>query len=531
MYFTEMIKNQKLAFYLFIIIYLVVGIYLSITTGITSDESFEQMNWEENISGIISLFNHGHYDTFLKYLDKYHGIAFHYISQPIQFLTSNYISDLNDVSDYGGLLMSKHSVVFFIFSVSGIYFYKFINKITNNLSFSILSTSLYLLYPYLFGHSLFNMKDIPFLSIWLITSYYFLDIIENIYLEKKVEFKNIFIVSLLAAYLISIRILGVLIFFQVLVSLIILFNIKNIKLKSFVKDNYKNFLISFTLLILFVYSMNPILWLNPYEFINSINYMGNYFNNICTLTLGDCMDSLNLPSSYYFIWLFFKLPILIIAGIIIFPFVEKKIFENNINSIYYGTFCFSVSGIIFIFILFSVNIYDEIRHIMFLLPFIFLIGLTNLYYLNKKISFALSALTVIFFTLENISLNPYQYTWLNSFAKFTKIQKNFEIDYWGVSGKNLSQKISEYVKKNNLRSDICIYGDEFAKDYLIKHGLTCFKRYQQLDSAKIRPALAYKNLRNAKRSNPRDCNLIWDETYNYTFTSKKISVGSVWLCD
>ena len=127
--------------------------------------------------------------------------------------------------------------------------------------------------------------------------------------------------------------------------------------------------------------------------------------------------------------------------------MEKKFLKNNINSIYYGTFCFSVSGIIFIFILFSVNIYDEIRHIMFLLPFIFLIGLTNLYYLNKKISFALSALTIIFFTLENISLNPYQYTWLNSFAKFTKIQKNFEIDYWGVSGKNLSQKISEYVKK------------------------------------------------------------------------------------
>ena len=108
--------------------------------------------------------------------------------------------------------MSKHSVVFLIFFVSGIYFYKFINKITNNLSFSILSTSLYLLYPYLFGHSLFNMKDIPFLSIWLITTYYSLDIIEDIYLEKKIEYKKLFIVSFLAAYLISIRILGVLIF-------------------------------------------------------------------------------------------------------------------------------------------------------------------------------------------------------------------------------------------------------------------------------------------------------------------------------
>ena len=28
--------------------------------------------------------------------------------------------------------------------------------------------------------------------------------------------------------------------------------------------------------------------------------------------------------------------------------------------------------------------------------------------------------------IENFSLNPYQYTWLNSFAKFTNISKNFE---------------------------------------------------------------------------------------------------------
>ena len=74
-------------------------------------------------------------------------------------------------------------------------------------------------------------------------------------------------------------------------------------------------------------------------------------------------------------------------------------------------------------------------------------------------------------------------------------------------------------------------GGEFAKDYLIKHGFSCFKKYQQLDSAKVKPVLAYKNLRNAKRSDPRDCKLIWDETYNYTLYSKKISVGTLWRCD
>ena len=95
----------------------------------------------------------------------------------------------------------------------------------------------------------------------------------------------------------------------------------------------------------------------------------------------------------------------------------------------------------------------------------------------------------------------------------------------------MSKKIIEYADDKNLSKDICIFGDEFAKDYLIKHGFTCFKKYQQLDSAKIKPALAYKNLRNAKRSDPRDCNLIWDETYKYTFYNKKISVGTLWWCN
>ena len=526
-----MLKDKKILFYLLVILYLGIGIYLSITTGITSDESFEQLNWDKNVSGIISLLNFGHYDEFLRYLDKYHGIAFHYISQPIQFFLSNLVSNLNEVSNFGGHLMAKHSTVFLIFSLSGIYFFRLINKITQNLFFSYLSTSLYLLYPYLFGHSLFNMKDIPFLSVWLITTYYFLTIIEDIYFEKKLEYKKLIFISFLTAYLISIRILGILIFLQVLISLIILFNIKDIKLSSFIKNYYKKFSISLFMLVLFVYLMNPIFWLDPYEFVNSIKWMSNYFNNICTLTLGDCMNSLSLPSSYYFIWLFFKLPILIILGIITFPLVEKKIFKNDLHTIYYGTYCFSALAIVFLFILLRVNIYDEIRHIMFILPLLFLVGLINLFFINKKISSFLCILTVIFFVFENISLNPYQYTWLNSFAKFTKIEKNFEIDYWGVSGKNLSKKVIGYTRDNNLSKDICIYGDEFVKDYLIKHGFSCFKKYQQLDSAKVKPVLAYKNLRNAKRSDPRDCKLIWNETYNYTFYSKKISVGTLWRCD
>ena len=525
-----MIKN-KILFYFIIITYLGIGSYLSVTNGITSDEFFEQLNWEKNLSGIKNFLANGNYDDFLKYQDKYHGIAFHYISQPIQFLTYKFVSTLNEVSTSGAYLMSKHFVVFLLFFISGFSFYYLCLKLTNNKFFSFISSSIYLLYPYLFGHAMFNMKDIPFLSLWLISTYFYLTLVEDLFFEKELKYNQIFLVSFFTAFLISIRILGLAILLQYLISLIILFNIKKINLIDFIKENYKKVLSFVLFIFLLIYIMNPVLWHNPLEIINSYKWMSNYFNNICTLTLGDCMSSLSLPSSYYFIWLFFKLPILILLGIVIFPLIEGKIFSQKIVTIYYGTILFSLLSLLFIFILIKINIYDELRHVIFIFPLIFLLSLTNIYYLNKKFFFVTGSLLIIFFIFENKSLNPYQYTWLNSFAKFTNIQKNFEIDYWGVSNKNLQKKIIDYAAKNNISKNTCIYGDNYTKEFLITKDFTCFKRYQQLGEKRADPVFAYKNLRDAKRSKPIDCKLIWDETYKYTFYKKEISVGTLWWCD
>ena len=527
---TRVINNKYFLFSL-LLIYTAIGIYLSITTGITSDESGEHRNWLENIIYIQNLFTDGSYEKFLKYQDKYHGIGFHYISIPIQSLIYKFVAELNEVSLWGAYLISKHSVVFLVFSLSGISFYLLSLRFIPNSLFAFISTSIYLLYPYFFGHSQFNIKDIPFLSFWIISSYFLLITIEDLFYERKISYRNILLLSFFTGFLISIRILGLIIFVQYLISLIVLFNMKKIDFFEFIKKNFK-VLIVFTLsILLLIYLLNPVFWQNPYQLILSLKWMSKYFNNICTLTLGDCMSSLSLPSSYYFIWLFFKLPILILFGLALFPFVEKKVFEQKVLGIYYGTLLFSALSIIFIFILLRINIYDELRHIMFLIPLIFLISFVNIYFFNKKIFYGLGFSLILFFIMENFALNPYQYTWLNSFAKLTDIEKNFEIDYWGVSSKNLQKKIIEYSDENSISKDICIYGDEFVKDFLITKGFKCFKRYQQLDSAKIKPAIAYKNLRNAKRSDPRDCKLIWDETYRYSFYKKDISVGTIWWCD
>lgn len=237
------------------------------------------------------------------------------------------------------------------------------------------------------------------------------------------------------------------IFIQYLVSLIIYFEKTKISLSIFLKNNYRSLFVIIIFLPIFIYILNPIFWHNPFEFINSIKWMSKYPQNICTLTNGDCLYSLNLPSSYYFTWLFFKLPILILIGCCLFPFVEKKIFNDDIRTIYYGTIIITVPLIIIILILKNAALYDELRHIMFLFPLIFLISLTNLFYFLKKFFNFFSIALIIFFIFENVNLNPYQYTWLNSFAKFSKIEKNFEVDYWGLSNKNITKKIIEFTEK------------------------------------------------------------------------------------
>ena len=111
--------NYKYIFIFFLIsLYILIGGYLSLTNGITSDESFEQVNWIENIEGVKNLLINGNYDEFLNYKDKYHGIAFHYISQPIQLVLYKFISQLNNSTEYAAFLMSKHLAVFFIFFIS-----------------------------------------------------------------------------------------------------------------------------------------------------------------------------------------------------------------------------------------------------------------------------------------------------------------------------------------------------------------------------------------------------------------------------
>ena len=99
-----------------------------------------------------------------------------------------------------------------------------------------------------------------------------LTIIENLFNEKKISYNKVLLLSLFTAFLISIRTLGLIIFLQYLISLIILFNVKKINFFEFIEKNFK---------VLIVYILSTLLLIYLLEILSVILCYLLYYCMVC----------------------------------------------------------------------------------------------------------------------------------------------------------------------------------------------------------------------------------------------------------
>ena len=97
----------------------------------------------------------------------------------------------------------RHYLIFIIFFISNIYFFLFLKKNLKDEKLALLGVIILITTPRIFSHSFFNGKDIMFLSLMVIASYYCLELI------KKFSFKNILLACVFCAFATNIRIVGI----------------------------------------------------------------------------------------------------------------------------------------------------------------------------------------------------------------------------------------------------------------------------------------------------------------------------------
>ncbi len=517
---------KKNYYFIFLFFFILVGVHFSLDTGLTHDELHDFNVSVANKNFAFNFIFDKNLDTsYLAGTNKFYGSGFHYISSIIELFIVH-LPQLDEFSPLGKKLLSKHVSVFILFSISGIFLRKIIKLITKNTLHANLSSIFYLLYPYLLGHSFFNVKDIPFLTFWLICTYFLIRIIKKYFTNEIITKKHIIFLGFFTAYLLSIRVSGILIFIQYLIFILTMVNIKKLNFFNFLKKNFNKITVSLFITISFYIILQPSYWENPFLIINAISFMAQHLQTACTITLGECMKAQNLPASYLPIWFFFKTPIIILCGLIIYFKIENKISQKPLEQTILTSLALSILSILILLILFNVNLYDEIRQVMFLMPLIFIFSLSLLHFFSKKIATISILFFIIYFIFQNINIYPYNYIWINNFSHITKVQNVFELDYWGVSTK----KISNYLKSNNLDNDCMITNRNDAIDTLIP-GDKCLIDFKKLHDKNQRPFYVALMERGLNKGTPINCDLIYKEEISINFSSEKIVLAKVFKCN
>jgi len=527
---------KKKLFSIFLLFYFLIGSYSSLNTGISFDERYEELNWKFNVNLIKDIskdiskeekFNRKKFDAEVKNFVGY-GIGFQLISQPIQHFIKKLPILKNNLDSFGAKLVAKHFVVFLFFFISGIFFYLILKKLINNENFCIIGSIVYLTYPYLFGQAMFSPKDVPFMSVWLMCTYLSFILFEILIKKNKINLIHLLFISFTTAYLLSVRIAGILIFIQYLILLMLFLSIYENNFIKFFKKFYLKILFFLSSTIIFTFLLNPFFWIDPFLLIETIKINANHFNNVGTTTFGRIMYAKDLPSTYLLIWLAVKIPLLILLGIIILPITEKKIFENKKTSIFFGNILLSIIIIIFFLIFKKVHLYDEIRQVMFLVPLIFIIGLVSLYLFSKKLFYLIGVLSIIFFITENIKINPYQYVWFNIPSRYVDLTEKFELEYQGISGREIAKQIS---KLDYEKTCILVNPIHSVEPFLDKSKFNCFDIWQKIDTDYKRPFLAVQNVRNLKKSMPYNCVSIFETHFKLLFQKEKFITGKLLRCN
>jgi hypothetical protein len=365
------------------------------------------------------------------------------------------------LTEQGAIYNARHLVTHLLFLLSAFFGYVLFYRLFRNHWLACLGFLLLVLNPRIYAHSFFNSKDIPFLSMVMISLF----VCHLAFTEKKTKWYVL--LGAVCGYTASIRILGILppaIFGLLFCIDIITAFMKKDRPLAILKQ-FALFIVSFCGIIILFW---PTLWRNPvHNFIECYGFMSHFRWVGDVLFNGNIYPSTNIPSQYLPEWFCISNPILwLLFGFIGVLLALVALIKNprsgieNTNLRFYlvcvGLFLLPVLMVLF---LHSV-VYDDWRHIYFIYcPFVVLI----LFAINKlsvgKMKWLIAPLCLLqagVITVFMVKNHPFQSVYMNEFVSHDKeyIRKHFEMDYWGCSHKQALEYILAHDPSTSIKVDM-----------------------------------------------------------------------------
>lgn len=536
-----MIKNRYSWLALFeiclLLSFAVWGAMISLKVGLSWDEDAEFRTYLKNVAAITGLLN-GDTKPYLdltQYFDRYYGIGFHIISHGIGGWIYGFIGGFLPYSELGSRLVWAHAVIFLAYIGSGIIFRFCLVRLTGDRLISCLGMFVFLLWPYLFGHSMMNVKDIPFMFAWLCCTLQVLRIFQNPQLIKQSLAWNFALLGALSAWLISIRVSGMLIFIQyACFALLFLIQSHYSRVKQPLQPKFGQaiFIFMFVMLgsLLILY---PITWHNPLEFFNAIRYMSSHPWLGNTLTAGELIEPKTRMPFYISSWLLVKLPTIALLGLALTPLVFWRAFsgkhDSNKLSALLALLLAAIS-ILSILVLMRVSLYNELRQILFISALLLLVAIVSIYYISRPLLITLLILTIGTMAIDDIKMHPYQYSYVNEIARNTPKGGLFETDYFGLS----VSETARWLNQSSLDgSSQCVYvpSAHLWKFEINPKQFPCVENFPGDLSLIRKPFLFFIQARSAPTFiAPPGCRLIHLESRSLPFSNTTLRMGELYAC-
>lgn len=406
-----------------------IGTLVSRDYGIAWDE-FEQRQIGYNSYEYVL----GRNPDFFK-SDNSHGVAFE--------LTLIFVEKTFRITDPASIYFCRHLCTHYLFLLSCLCGFVLIRRLTGSRLLAITGFLMLALMPRIYAHSFFNSKDLPFLSMLLIS-----------FLAIQVAFQRMkpgwfAVAAMLLGYTAGIRVMGILPFGVVLLFLVY-------DLLSVIKDKYAiKELMRLTIVFVVVfcvtlYGIWPFLWRHPFaNFADAFTEL-SYFSGAGgdTLFMGKMFSLMALPKSYIPVWIGITIPVIwLCSGLAGGVALVGVLFKNPSRLIangpqrnyllYMG--CFVVPPLA-VLSLHSI-IYDDWRHLYFIYPS-FVLGTVYLMDTLRRRKWgrmlpAICILQALVVCMDMVSVHPYQQTYFNRLVSHApgSLRSHFEMDYWGVSFK------------------------------------------------------------------------------------------------
>ena len=462
--FLKNIKNTEVLILILIYsVFLLIGILSFKDFGISIDE------WELRIGGFVnlkyimlSLF--GTSPSEMGNIVKIPELTAYFGAHGGYFVTLiSFIEYIFNIQDEQKIYFISHLINHLIFLIANFYFFLLIKDRFNNYIYGIAGAFFLFLSPRIFAESFYNQKDILFLSMFLISSYYAVSFI------KKPSLKNSLLLAFSSALSIDIRIMGLMLI-PILLFFVYVKYIKNKDSKLLLFTIIYLAILPFTVILFW-----PYLWMDPWNnLIEAFNIMSSYGTRWggYNLYFGKYILASNIPWHYSLVWIFITTPILYLI-LFIYGFfhislrLKNRLFkitnESNVNDVvasdneltdlfHYVTFILPI----FLVISFNSTMYDGWRHLFFIYPSLLYISLKGLYliklnFFRKKFLnlFLAIILFLSFTTYEMIHYHPHQNVYFNLLVG-KNVYKKFENDYWGLSNKQAFEFLLSNESKNTI---------------------------------------------------------------------------------